>query len=64
VNAMKIGRKYAGSSRFAEQFAASPGAWCRLSDRHHVPAAGCLPQRLLCVGEAATVAACAGGCRA
>ena len=27
VNAMKRGRKYAGSSRFAEQFAASPGAW-------------------------------------
>ena len=27
VNAMKSGRKYAGSSRFAEQFAASPGAW-------------------------------------
>ncbi len=24
---MKSGRKYAGSSRFAEQFAASPGAW-------------------------------------
>jgi len=29
----------------------------RLPDRHHVPAAGCLPQRLLCVDEAATVAA-------
>jgi hypothetical protein len=27
VNAMKSGRKFAGSSRFAEQFAASPGAW-------------------------------------
>ena len=31
----------------------SPG---RLSDRHHVPAAGCLLQRLPCVGEAAAVA--------
>ena len=35
----------------------------RLSDRHHVPAAGCLPQRLLCMGEAAAVTACAGGRR-
>src|SRR5579859_5315755 len=31
----------------------SPG---RLSDRHHVSAAGCLPQRLPCVGEASAVA--------
>jgi transposase len=29
----------------------------RLPDCHHVPAAGCLPQRILCVDEAATVAA-------
>ena len=30
----------------------------------HVPAAGCLPQRLLCVDEAAAVAACRDGCGA
>jgi transposase-like protein len=36
----------------------------RFPDRHHVPAAGCLPQRLLCVDEAATVAACSERCRA
>src|SRR5215472_14615917 len=37
----------------------SPGG---LSDCPHVSAAGCLPQWLLCVDEAAAVAACGDGC--
>ena len=39
----------------------SPGD---LSDRHHVPTAGCLLRRLLCVAEAAAVAAGKDGHRA
>ena len=48
----------------AEGFRVRERAPGRLSDRHDVPRAGGLPQRLLCVGEAAAVAARAVECRA